>query len=65
MGLNRGSGSEDAEENWAADEQKIADLVADFIEENAVPADVENKVTRLHDSGESSKALKIILESLD
>ena len=65
MGIKQSSGSEDAGENWTSDEQKIATLVADFIEENAVPADVESKVTRLHDSGESFKALKIILESLE
>jgi len=65
MGLEESSGSEEGEQTWTSDEREVAILVSEFLRQNAVPADVRNKVTRLHDAEESFKALNIILESLD
>lgn len=64
--VDRESGSRSkAGNNWTTDEQEIVATVGDFIAQDAIPAEITTEVTRLHNSGESLRALKLILKSLD
>jgi len=65
MDFDQTSDSGEAGDNWASDKQEISALVEDFITTDAVPSEVQNRALRLHNSGKSLAALKIILKSLD
>ena len=59
------SGGREEAHGWTSDEQKIAVLFEAFISQDLVPAEVEQGVERLQESGDSHKALKEILNALD
>ena len=59
------SGGREEAHGWTSDEQEIAVLVEAFISQDLVPAEVEQGVERLQESGDSHKALKDILDALD
>ena len=61
----RDSGGDKAAYGWTSDEQEIAAVVEEFISRDMVPTEAQQKVRRLKESGDSHKALRIILDSLD
>ncbi|NLV08221.1 hypothetical protein GOC83_19050 [Haloarcula rubripromontorii] len=59
------SGSNKASDSWSSAEQEIGALVEEFISQDVVSAEIKQKAERLHEAGDSHKALRVILDSLD